>query len=318
MKRDSVHTSKVTIMCQFCNFGSSDNNTTTVYGTDEADLLVGGSLTDYIFAEGGNDSLFGHGGDDFISGKEGNDSILGGGGNDYLVGDSLVVEDPINSNDTIRGGAGNDELIGRIGQDELFGGHDNDQLFGEEDDDKLHGGRGEDYLDGDEGNDKLFGNAGNDTLWGGNGVFSGEDRDTLLGGDGNDILVGGIDNDILNGGNGEDRFEFVDSKSFAEANLGVDRIQDFGNGDDKIILDGRVFLGLNDEVNEDTPLDSNKFAVVSNNAAVAARDELIVYSSGSGKLFYNENGNDSGFGEGGQFAILSEQPDLVAQDFIVT
>lgn len=154
-------------------------------------------------------------------------------------------------------------------------------------------------------------------MWGGNGVFSGEDRDTLSGGYGNDILVGGIDNDVLNGGNGKDRFEFVDSQSFAEANLGVDRIQDFGNGEDKIILDNRVFQGLNDGVNRDTPLNSDKFAVVSNDAAVAARDELIVYSSGSGKLFYNENGNDSGFGEGGQFAVLSGQPDLVAQDFMV-
>ena len=221
------------------------------------------------------------------------------------------------SNDTIRGGVGNDELVGGIGQDQLFGEEDNDRLFGEEDNDQLHGGRGEDYLDGDEGNDKLFGNADNDTLWGGNGVFSGEDRDTLIGGDGNDILMGGIDNDLLNGGNGGDRFAFVDSKSFVEANLGVDRIQDFANGEDKIILDKRVFQGLNGGVNRDTPLDPNKFAVVSNDAAVAVRDELVVYSSSSGKLFYNENGNDSGFGEGGQFAILSGQPDLVAQDFIV-
>ena len=121
----------------------------------------------------------------------------------------------------------------------------------------------------------------------------------------------------MNGGNGEDRFEFVDSQSFVEANLGVDRIQDFGNGEDKIVLDNKVFLGLNDGANGDTPLNSDKFAVVSNDAAVAVRNELIVYSSSTGKLFYNENGNDSGFGEGGQFAILSEQPDLVAQDFMV-
>lgn len=306
-------------MCQFCNSSASNSvQSTTVYGTKEADLLIGRSLIDYMYGEEGDDSLFGHGGDDFIFGREGNDSIFGGGGDDYLIGDSLLADGTLNSNDTIRGGAGKDELVGGVGQDELFGGDDNDQLFGQEDNDKLHGGLGEDYLDGDEGNDKLFGNAGNDTLWGGNGVFSAEDRDTLSGGNGNDLLVGGIGNDVLRGGNGEDRFKFIEAKSFAEANLGVDRIRDFGNGDDLIILDGRVFLGLDDEVNEDRPLDSSEFAVVSNNAAVAARDELIVYSSGSGKLFYNENSNDSGFGEGGQFAILSGQPDLVAEDFIVT
>ena len=305
-------------MCQFCNSSASNGiKSTTVYGTNEADLLIGRSLTDYIYGEEGDDSLSGNGGDDFIFGQEGNDSILGGEGDDSLVGDTSTADNTVVSHDTIRGGMGNDELVGGIGQDLLFGGHDSDQLFGEEGNDKLYGDLGEDYLDGDEGNDKLFGNADNDTLWGGNGVLSGEDRDTLIGGNGNDFLVGGIDNDVLNGGNGRDRFAFVNSKSFVEANLGVDRIQDFGNGEDTIILDRRVFQGLNGGVNQDTPLDSSEFAVVSNDAAVAVRNELIVYSSSSGKLFYNENGNDSGFGEGGQFAILNEQPDLVAQDFTV-
>ena len=85
----------------------------------------------------------------------------------------------------------------------------------------------------------------------------------------------------------------------------------------KIIIDKRVFQGLNGGANTDTPIDPNKFVVVANDAAVAASNELIIYSSSTGKLFYNENSNSSGFGEGGQFAILQGKPDLVAQDFVV-
>jgi Ca2+-binding RTX toxin-like protein len=161
----------------------------------------------------------------------------------------------------------------------------------------------------------LFGNAGNDTLWGGNGVPSGEDRDTLFGGDDDDLFVGGIDDDVLNGGNGADKFGFIDSKAFIEANLGIDSIQDFGNGDDQILLDTRVFQGLSGTAN--TPLNSHKFVVVTNDAAATGRSALIIYSSSTGKLFYNENGSETGFGEGGQFASVQEQLNLVAQDFVV-
>jgi Ca2+-binding RTX toxin-like protein len=161
----------------------------------------------------------------------------------------------------------------------------------------------------------LFGNAGNDILWGGNGVTSGEDRDTLFGGDDNDLAIGGIDNDVLNGGNGADKFGFIDSKVFVEANLGVDSIQDFGNGSDRILLDKRVFTALSGTTN--TPLNSRKFAIVANDATATGKSELIIYSSSTGKIFYNENGSESGFGAGGQFASMQEQLNLVAQDFVV-
>lgn len=49
---------------------------------------------------------------------------------------------------------------------------------------------------------------------------------------------------------------------------------------------------------------SNKseFAVVANDAAAAASQALIVYSQGTGDLFYNQNGVLAGLGAGGVFA----------------
>ncbi|MGL4881737.1 MAG: M10 family metallopeptidase C-terminal domain-containing protein, partial [Waterburya sp.] len=61
----------------------------------------------------------------------------------------------------------------------------------------------------------------------------------------------------------------------------------------------------------------SEFAVVGSDTAVATASALIVYSSGTGNLFYNQNGVTTGLGSGGQFATLSEIPALSATDFIL-
>ncbi|MGL5074527.1 MAG: hypothetical protein ACRDBG_01625, partial [Waterburya sp.] len=64
----------------------------------------------------------------------------------------------------------------------------------------------------------------------------------------------------------------------------------------------------------------NEFAVVDSDQAAATAEALIVYSSGTGNLFYNQNGVTADFGSagsGGQFATLSETPTLSATDFIL-
>ena len=63
---------------------------------------------------------------------------------------------------------------------------------------------------------------------------------------------------------------------------------------------------------------SQDFAVVSRDALVASSQALIVYSSGSGNLFYNQNGSDVGLGSGGHFAKLNNAPDLVTESFEIT
>ena len=271
-------------MCQICDaYVKSNSGQNSILGTKNADLLIGNCLVD---------SILGKEGDDYLYGNAGNDSVLGGLGNDKIYGD--------------------------LGNDHLWGGHDQDSIWGGLGQDWLHGGLGDDYLNGDEGNDNLFGNAGNDTLYGGDSVFAGEDRDLLQGGDGQDLLVGAKDNDTLVGGNQADQFAFFGSifgsSSFAEADLGVDRIRDFGNGDDQILLDKSVFSNLNSDTYGD--FDASEFAVVNSNAAAMTAEALIVYNSGSGNLFYNENGMEDGFGDGGQFAVLQGAPELTAEDIM--
>ena len=85
-------------------------------------------------------------------------------------------------------------------------------------DDKLAGAAGDDRLEGKDGDDELYGRAGNDRLYGGDG------DDRLEGGEGDDRLYAGNDDDT----------DFF----FFEPGHGEDRIYEFRNGDDIIVLIG--------------------------------------------------------------------------------
>lgn len=82
--------------------------------------------------------------------------------------------------------------------------------------------------------DVINGGAGNDLLVAGGG------NDTLTGGTGNDVLIGGYGQDQLTGGTGNDVFVFNVAPGVAHA----DTVMDFVAGTDKIMLDGRIFQGI--------------------------------------------------------------------------
>ncbi|NER04366.1 MAG: hemolysin-type calcium-binding protein, partial [Okeania sp. SIO3C4] len=140
-------------------------------------------------------------------------------------------------------------------------------------------------------------------------------RDELLGGSGNDRLTGGARNDILTGGGGRDRFIYDSDRRFRRADFGIDRITDFVVGQDDIVLDKTSFTSL--ESRAGNRLIPNDFAVVTDNASAATSSAEIVYNSSNGSLFYNANGSAAGFGGGGRFAILTNEPDISRTDFIV-
>jgi hypothetical protein len=102
--------------------------------------------------------------------------------------------------------------------------------------DRLVGTNQADRLNGGAGNDVLLGEGGNDRLMGG----SGDDR--LLGKGGNDRLTGGRGQDELSGGGGDDEF-VIDDTSRASLRR-ADRVVDFQNGRDRIVLDGFRFRQL--------------------------------------------------------------------------
>jgi Ca2+-binding RTX toxin-like protein len=176
--------------------------------------------------------------------------------------------------------------------------------------DTLSGAAGNDTLNGGDGNDSLSGDDGNDSLLGGLG------NDTLTGGLGDDILTGGAGVDLLTGSGGSDRFLFDINAIFNASTMGVDGVTDFSIGTDKIVLDKTTFTVLRSTVSSGFSV-AGEFASVADNAAAAVSTAYIVYSRGTGSLFYNQNGSASGLGTGGEFANLSGLPSLTATDFII-
>jgi Ca2+-binding RTX toxin-like protein len=172
----------------------------------------------------------------------------------------------------------------------------NDILFGTNRHDSINGLAGDDYIRGNAGNDQLYGNEG---------------KDALIGGAGNDILSGGNGNDVLTGGKGRDRFVFGDTSPFNADTFGVDRINDFVPDEDLIGLSKATFTKVGRNLDR-------AFAIVTDDAATETNKATIVYNVSNGKLFYNNNGIDPGFGEGGQFASIFGQPALSAENFILT
>ncbi|WP_199311498.1 FG-GAP-like repeat-containing protein [Anabaena subtropica] len=289
--------------------------------------FTGGSGNDRVYGGAGNDTLTGGAGDDYLDGGDGNDILNGGDGNDVLIGGG--------GTNTMTGGAGNDRyyidnandvIIEALngGTDEVFstvsytlaenvenltlrgtavegrGNASNNNIRGNDEDNILYG------LDG---NDTLNGGGGDDWLFGGNG------NDTLNGGIGDDILIGGAGNDRLFGGAGTDIFVFgFTGNPFNSSDFGIDTISDFAVGVDAIALDILSFTALGSMSGDGFSVASD-FAVVNTDAMVAMSDALIVYSSGSGRLFYNQNGSAAGLGSGAHFATVSGAPALTAGDF---
>jgi serralysin len=171
----------------------------------------------------------------------------------------------------------------------------NDVLFGTDGDDLISGFDGNDYIQAGDGDDAIFGNAG---------------RDGLAGRDGDDILSGGADDDLLTGGRGNDLFLFGDSTPFSISKPGVDRINDFVIGEDVIGLSKATFTNLGDNF-------ATVFGIVTDDAAADISADLIIQNTSNGKLYYNTNGAEAGFGEGGQFANIFGQPVLSAENFVV-
>ncbi|WP_196803177.1 beta strand repeat-containing protein, partial [Dolichospermum circinale] len=164
--------------------------------------------------------------------------------------------------------------------------------------DRLTGNALNNTLNGGSGNDQLQGLGGNDTLWGGAG------NDILNGGTGNDSLWGGLGDDILTGGVGNDQYLFQSDSVFSTS-LGVDYISEFEAGLDQIVLSKATFNAITNTVGQAL----TDFAVVSDDEFVNASNARIVFSQGTGSLFYNQDGSILGTGTVFEFARLGN-PDI--------
>jgi len=192
---------------------------------------------------------------------------------------------------------------------QIFRQVDGEVSNGKEGNDLLMGSSKDDRLDGGDGNDRLLGLADSDILIGGSGndiLVGNENDDLLYGNEGDDILSGNAGNDILISGDGQDRFLFDIDKRFSKA-IGIDLVLDFTAGSDKISLDKTTF----------TAIRKIDFATVKNLRQAQRSSAHITYIRKSGSLFYNQNGNRSGFGQGGQFADFEDGLFLNKSNFVV-
>lgn len=304
---------------------SSVNLSLVNYGTIENLNLTGTALNGT--GNGLGNTITGNGGNNTLNGGLGNDTLVGGLGNDTLIGSA--------GNDSLVGGTGNDtylfSITTSIGTDTITeavgGGQDTidftgttaairlnlsitttQTLVANGSKLKLTAANTIENVIAGAGADRIIGNGLDNRLFGGTG------NDALTSGAGNDTLVGGAGNDILTGGLGNDVFSFTGNAAFTSASQGLDTIQEFGIGSDQISLSKSVFASLTSIVGQGFSV-ANEFAVVEDDDLVGTSNGLIVYSSSSGSLYYNQNGAAAGFGTGGEFAILATAPSLNASNF---
>jgi Ca2+-binding RTX toxin-like protein len=240
-----------------------------------------------------NNILTGNTANNILSGDAGIDTLIGGTGDDIYIID--ITTDIVTEN----ANEGTDRVDSNVTH-ALISNIENLTLTGTN---AING-------TGNTLNNSITGNAANNTL---NGVTG---NDTIGGDTGDDLLIGGGGNDSLTGGAGSDRFIYNTNAAFATSAVGRDVLADFSSGTDKIVLDKTTFTSLTSIAGNGFNI-ASEFAVVGSDAAVATTSALIVYSSGTGNLFYNQNGVTTGLGSGAQFATLSEIPALNADDFIL-
>jgi cyclophilin family peptidyl-prolyl cis-trans isomerase len=120
-----------------------------------------------------------------------------------------------------------------------------------------------------------------------NNILQGNSGNNILSGlNGNDTLWGGVGNDTLTGGVGNDKYLFQSSGVFSSA-LGTDYITQFEAGQDQVVLSKTTFSAITNAVGQAF----TDFAVVPNDTLVDASNARIVFSQGTGSIFYNQNGN---------------------------
>jgi Ca2+-binding RTX toxin-like protein len=287
------------------------NGTTAINGTGNSlnNTITGNSSDNTLNGGAGNDTLVGGLGNDTLIGSAGNDSLVGGTGNDtylFSITTSLGID---TITEAVGGGQDTIDFTGTTAAIRLNLSITTTQTLAANGSklilttanaiENVIAGAGADRIIGNGLDNRLFGGAGNDIL---------------TGGIGNDTLVGGAGNDILTGGAGNDVFSFTGNAAFTSASQGLDTIQDFGIGNDKISLSKSVFASLTSVVGQGFSV-ANEFAVVEDDDLVGTSNGLIVYSQSSGSLYYNQNGAAAGFGTGGEFAILATAPSLNASNF---
>ena len=134
-------------------------------------------------------------------------------------------------------------------------------------------------------------------------------KDKISGTIGGEVLAGMKGKDVLKGGLGADGFFFNQSKGFGSKY--ADKIKDFDSEEgDLILLDKDVF-SLGEVIAIEVVSQKKKVKKASK------KDVDFVYDEKKGLLYFNEDGIQKGWGDGGLFAKLQGGPELGADDFTI-
>ena len=135
-------------------------------------------------------------------------------------------------------------------------------------------------------------------------------KDKIIGTSGNEILVGSEGGDVLRGGGGSDGFLFQNSDGFGKK--AAIKIKDFSSGDGDAVLVDKDIIDFGKKL-------KIKIVLGKKTAFKCARksNKDIVFNLKKGFLYFNENGKEKGWGDGGLFAKFQGAPELGADDFTI-
>ena len=310
------------------------------YGNAQNNTITGNDSNNYIDGLGGSDNMIGGIGNDTYIAESINDSIIENPneGTDavhssvnWTLGSNLEILTLTGSanlsgtgnqlNNVITGNSGNNALDGGSGNDTLIGGSGNDTLIGGSGNDVLKGGAGNDTYFVDSTDDTITDTSGTDTVVSSISWTLGSNlenltltetdaitgigntlKNTIIGNAGNNILDGLAGTDILTGGAGADVFPFSTKPTFGAST--ADHITDFNASEGDGIEISASLLGLTMGPTVRLGLSLTTVSNASALATALGSASTLVYDSINGNLYCNQNGNKSGFGTGGIFAVL--------------
>ncbi|BAY23309.1 polymorphic membrane protein [Calothrix sp. NIES-2100] len=252
----------------------------------------------------------GNSGNNIFRGNSGNNILAGGVGNDTYAfnastpsGSDTIQETSTGGNDTISFSGTTTDVRVNLGVITTQTVNSNLKLT-------LSANNVIENAIGGSGSDRLIGNTLNNSLNGGSG------NDVLTGRSGADTLIGGAGNDILSGGADSDRFSYSSGRAFTSSDFGVDTLTDFTSASDKLVLSKQTFTALTSVIGDGLS-QATDFATVDDDGLAATSTAFLVYSVGSGSLYYNQNGSAAGFGTGAELANLLSLPSLTTADFAI-
>ncbi len=138
-------------------------------------------------------------------------------------------------------------------------------------------------------------------------------KNTLTGGAGDDKLYGKSGNDVLTGGAGADRFVF-DAKPGTwktDRKVNFDTITDFTRGEDKILLDNKIFKKLGKGTMEAPGTLNKKFF---KKTKATDKNDYLIYKSGV--VSYDADGNGAKY-KPVEIMKIANKAALSAADFLI-